>query len=54
MSPVSFSHPVLFDFAVAVTCLHGEDALHLKQLLDSDPDLAITIRPSLDMYFADL
>lgn len=54
VSPVIFSHPVLFDFAVAVTCLHGEDALYLKQRLDSDPDLAITIRPSLDMYFADL
>jgi hypothetical protein len=54
VSPVIFSHPVLFDFAVAVTCLHGEDPLHLKQRLDSDPDLVITIRPSLDMYFTDL
>ena len=53
-SPVIFSHPVLFDFAVAVTCLHGEEPLYLKQRLDSDPDLAITIRPSLDMYLADL
>lgn len=53
-SPVIFSHPVLFDFAVAVTCLHGEDPFYLKQRLDGDPDLAITIRPSLDMYFADL
>jgi hypothetical protein len=54
VSPVIFSHPVLFDFAVAVTCLHSEDPLYLKHRLDSDPDLAITIRPSLDMYFADL
>jgi len=54
VNPVIFSHPVLFDFAVAVTYLHGEAPLSLKQRLDSDPDLAITIRPSLDMYFADL
>jgi hypothetical protein len=54
VSPVIFSHPVLFDFAVVVTYLHGEAPLNLKQRLDSDPDLAITIRPSLDMYFADL
>ena len=54
VSPVIFSHPVLFDFAVAVTCLPGEDPLYLKQRLDSDPDLTITVRPSLDMYFADL
>jgi len=52
--PVIFSHPVLFDFAVAVIYLHGEAPLSLKQRLDSDPNLAITIRPSLDMYFADL
>ena len=54
LSPVIFSHPVLYDFAVAVTCLRGEDHLYLSQRLDDDPDLAITIRPSLDMYFADL
>jgi hypothetical protein len=53
VSPVVFSHPVLFDFAVAVTCLRGEDTLYLKQRLDGDPDLAVTIRPSIDMYFAD-
>ena len=52
--PVVFSHPVLYDFAVAVTCLRGEDHLHLSQCLDNDPDLAITVRPSLDMHFADL
>jgi hypothetical protein len=54
MVPVVFSHPVLYDFAVAVTCLRGEDPLYLSQRLDSHPDLAITVRPSLDMYFADL
>ncbi len=54
LSPVVFSHPVLYDFAIAVTCLQGEDHLYLSQRLDDDPDLAITIRPSLDMYLADL
>ena len=54
VSPVAFSHPVLYDFAVAVTCLRGEDHLHLSQRLGTDPDLAITVRPSLDMAFADL
>jgi hypothetical protein len=54
MSPVVFSHPVLYDFTVAVACLRGEDHLYLSQRLDTDPDLAITIRPSLDMCFADL
>ncbi len=52
--PVVFSHPVLYDFAVAVTWLRGEDHLHLSQRLGTDPDLAITVRPSLDMAFADL
>jgi hypothetical protein len=54
VSPVVFSHPVLYDFAVAVTCLRGEDHLHVSQRLANDPDLAITVRPSLDMAFADL
>ena len=52
--PVGFSHPVLYDFAVALTCLGGADPLHLKLRLDRDPDLAITVRPSLDMHLADL
>jgi hypothetical protein len=52
-SPIVFGHPVLFDFAVAVTCLDGEDALNLAHRLDDDADLAITVRPSLDMHFAD-
>jgi hypothetical protein len=52
--PVVFSHPVLYDFAVAVTCLRGEDHLHLSRRLAVDPDLAITVRPSLDMHFADI
>jgi hypothetical protein len=54
VSPVVFSHPVLYDFAVAVTCLRGEDHLHLSRRLATDPDLAITVRPSVDMAFADL
>lgn len=54
ITPVMFSHPVLYDFAVAVTCLQGEDHLHLARRLDGDPNLAITVRPSLDMCFADL
>jgi len=54
LSPVIFSHPVLYDFAIAETCLRGEDHLHLSRRLDDDPDLAITIRPSLDMALADL
>jgi hypothetical protein len=52
-SPIVFSHPVLFDFAVAVTCLDGDDALNLVRRLDGDPELAITVRPSLDMHFTD-
>lgn len=54
MVPVVFSHPVLYDFAVAVACLRGEDQLHLSRRLDDDPDLAITVRPSVDMHLADL
>jgi hypothetical protein len=54
MVPIVFSHPVLYDFAVAVTCLRGEDHLYLSQRLDEDPDLAITVRPSVDMSLADL
>lgn len=52
--PIVFSHPVLFDFAVAATCLESDDALYLVHRLDGDPELAITVRPSLDMHFADL
>jgi len=54
MSPVVFSHPVLYDFAIAVTCFRGEDHLHLSRRLASDPDLAVTARPSIDMHLADL
>jgi len=53
-APVIFGHPVLFDFAVAVMCFDDEDHLHLATRLDADPDLAITVRPSLDMHLADL
>lgn len=52
--PVIFSHPVLYDFAVAVTCFRGEDHLHLSRRLAVDPDLSIGARPSVDMHFADL
>jgi hypothetical protein len=54
VSPVVFGHPVLYDFAVAVTCFRGEDHLHLSRSLTADPDLAITVRPSLDMHLADV
>ena len=52
--PVAFSHPVLFDFAVARCALGADDPMNLALRLDADPELAITVRPSLDMHFADL
>jgi hypothetical protein len=54
-APLVFSHPVLFDFAVAVMCLDDpDDHLHLVRRLDSDPDLAIVARPSVDMRLVGL
>jgi hypothetical protein len=53
-TPVIFAHPVLFDFAVAQTCLKGDQHLYLVQRLNDDPDLAVVVRPSLDMCLADL
>jgi hypothetical protein len=51
--PIAFSHPVLFDYAVAVLALGdvstGES---LANRLDEDPNLAMVVRPSLDYRLA--
>jgi hypothetical protein len=51
--PVTFAHPVLFDYAVAVLALGdpGEPG-SLAGILDEDPNLAITVRPSLGYRLA--
>jgi hypothetical protein len=52
-TPVEFSHPVLFDYAVA---LHGLGDTHqpesLVERLGEDPNLALTVRPSVDYRLA--
>ncbi len=53
LQPVTFAHPVLFDYAVAVLALG--DPLQpgsLAGVLDEDPNLAITVRPSLGYRLA--
>jgi hypothetical protein len=50
---ISFVHPVLFDYAAALTVLgdpRSPDSL--TAALDTDPDLAIIVRPSLDYRLA--
>jgi hypothetical protein len=46
---VSFSHHVLFDYAVAVT-LFGSAADAMTKRLHDDPDLVLSARPSIDMH----
>jgi len=51
--PVAFSHPVVFDYAAALMALgdpNRPDAV--AETLDGDPDLAMLLRPSLDMRMA--
>jgi hypothetical protein len=53
MAPTGFAHPVLFDYAVAMLALGdpGRPA-SLADALDDDPNLAMTVRPSLEYRLA--
>lgn len=52
-APVEFSHPVLFDYAVAMLALGDTNRPDsLADRLDQDPNLTITVRPSLDYQLA--
>jgi hypothetical protein len=51
--PIGFAHPVLFDYAVALNALGDLRASDsLLGVLDTDPDLVMTVRPSLDYRLA--
>jgi len=53
IGPVTFAHPVLFDYAVAVLALGDvQRPGSVAEVLDHDPNLAITVRPSLDYRLA--
>jgi hypothetical protein len=49
LAPIGFAHPVLFDYAVAMLALGdpGRPA-SLADALDADPNLSLTVRPSLE------
>ena len=52
---VGYSHPILFDFAVAQLMLgRPGDPMHLLDALNADPDLSVIVRPSLDFHFSAL
>jgi hypothetical protein len=48
-----FAHHILFDYAVSRVWL-PKDAVKLAAVLDAQPRLLVFIRPSLEMWFADL
>jgi len=51
--PLAFSHPVLFDYAAALMALGDPNRPEaVAETLDADPDLAMLLRPSLDMRMA--
>jgi hypothetical protein len=53
MALITFAHPVLFDYAVAVLALGDtRQADSLAVALDEDPNLAVTVRPSLEYRLA--
>ena len=53
MALITFAHPVLFDYAVAVLALGDiRRADSLAVVLDDDPNLAVTVRPSLEYRLA--
>jgi hypothetical protein len=53
MALVTFAHPVLFDYAVAVLALGDtRQPDSLAVVLDDDPNLAVTVRPSLEYRLA--
>ena len=53
-APTGFAHPVLFDYAVAMLALGdlGQPG-SLADVLDEDPNLAMTVRPSLEYRLGD-
>ena len=53
-APTGFAHPVLFDYAVAMLALGdlGQPG-SLADVLDHDPNLAMTVRPSLEYRLGD-
>ena len=53
-APTGFAHPVLFDYAVAMLALGdlGQPG-SLADVLDDDPNLAMTVRPSLEYRLGD-
>ena len=52
--PTGFAHPMLFDYAVAMLSLGdlGQPG-SLADVLDDDPNLAMTVRPSLEYRLGD-
>lgn len=53
-APMGFAHPVLFDYAVAMLALGDLDRPgSLADVLDDDPNLAMTVRPSLEYRLGD-
>lgn len=51
---LEFSHPVLFDYAVAMLALGDpQEVESLAERLDENPNLSITVRPSFDYRLAD-
>ena len=53
-APTGFAHPVLFDYAVAMLALGDLDQPgSLADVLDDDPNLAMTVRPSLEYRLGD-
>lgn len=51
---LGFRHHILFDYAVAALHLTGDGESRLAEALADDPDLAVIIRPSVDMHLADV
>jgi hypothetical protein len=53
-APTGFAHPVLFDYAVAMLALGdlGQPG-SLADVLDADPNLSMTVRPSLEYRLGD-
>ena len=53
--PITFAHPVLFDYAVAELAFGDPDRPDaVGDRLDRDPDLALAVRPSLEYRLADV
>lgn len=54
IGPLSFSHHILFDFAVAALVLKAAGESQLMSALDEDPNLVLIARPSIDFHLAEL